>query len=229
MEDVLGASYSNQTVSWNAEPSTRGTFSLLSSSFFTLLLCVYSAVHLNLPGQKKDDWSLLKRRLKWIIVGLFFPEYLVITAATQWKRAKRIFLEAQAVFKSSADDSEQQAPRRRHAWTMTHSYWAIMGGIGYEDRQGKRFLPEGSQPLLTINGISMLLRYRPDLLPDIPEIDIKDKSKGGAIVKFLACAQANWFCISCTGHMGQKLPLSQFELNTFAHAICTVVVYTLWW
>jgi hypothetical protein len=45
----------------------------------------------------------------------------------------------------------------------------------------------------------------------------------------LACIQATWFCLSCIMRTSEKLPTSMLELNTFADALCTVVVYILWW
>ncbi len=37
---------------WIPEPNTRGTWSLLYSCIFTLALCVYSAIHLNIPARE---------------------------------------------------------------------------------------------------------------------------------------------------------------------------------
>ncbi|KAK4167918.1 hypothetical protein QBC43DRAFT_310466 [Cladorrhinum sp. PSN259] len=230
MRDVFGAPYSNETVVWQSSPATRGSFTLLSTSVITLLLCVWSSIHLNLPGTGDNAVLLLLRRLKWIAVGLFMPEALVVTALSQHQRAKRILMEARQTFKEEQADQEQPpaAPRRKHPWTMTHSYWAIMGGIA-ADPVGERFLPKGVCPLFTSSGVSFLLRHEPDLVPDISEEDIKDKSKGGSFAKGLACIQATWFCATCIGRVAQHLPLSQLELNTFAHALCTVIVYVLWW
>ena len=68
---------------------------------------------------------------------------------------------------------------------MTHNYWAIMGSIAADTAEQERFLPEGCRPLFASSGISMLLRYEPDLIPDVSEDDIKDKSKGGSLTKAL--------------------------------------------
>lgn len=44
-----------QYLAWNAGPTTRGTISLLLSCVLTLVLCVHTAVHLNVsaPGTSK--------------------------------------------------------------------------------------------------------------------------------------------------------------------------------
>ena len=38
----------NETV-WQPEPGNRGTYGLLSSCVITMVLCVWTAVHLNIP------------------------------------------------------------------------------------------------------------------------------------------------------------------------------------
>lgn len=91
------------------------------------------------------------------------------------------------------------------------------------------FIPSSQRSTLTAKGISLLLRHEPQLLPDISEEDVKDKSKGSSFTKFAACIQATWFCLSCVARISQRLPISLLEVNTFAHALCTVIVYTLWW
>ncbi|RPB06573.1 hypothetical protein P167DRAFT_497379, partial [Morchella conica CCBAS932] len=35
--------------SWGPEPKGRGTISIVSSSMITLALCVYTALHINVP------------------------------------------------------------------------------------------------------------------------------------------------------------------------------------
>ena len=91
------------------------------------------------------------------------------------------------------------------------------------------FIPLSQRATLTANGILLLLEHEPQLLPDISEEEVKDKSKGSSLTKSAACIQASWFCLSCIARISQKLPLSLLELNTFAHALCTIIVYILWW
>jgi hypothetical protein len=127
------------------------------------------------------------------------------------------------------DSTEAQAAILKNKWTMTHSFWAIMGGIAVDVNGSEPFLPSDIPPKLTEQGIYFLIKTRPDLLPDIPEDEVKDKSKGDWLTKALACIQAMWFCVSCLVRVGQGLTMSLLELNTFAHAMCTIVVYFIWW
>jgi hypothetical protein len=70
----------NQTQSWRAEPETRGTFTILSSCLITLVLCLWSAVHTNLPRPGSWPWV---HKLWWLIWGIFIPEYVVNAAIQQ--------------------------------------------------------------------------------------------------------------------------------------------------
>lgn len=120
-------------------------------------------------------------------------------------------------------DPESQCLSRRHPWTMTHSFWAIMGGIAIDPSGSNPFIPDSKRSTL----VSLLLKHEPQLLPDISEEEAKDQSKGSSLTKSVACIQATWFCLSCIARISQKLPISMLELNTFAHALCTVIVYIL--
>lgn len=112
---------------------------------------------------------------------------------------------------------------------MTHSFWAIMGGIATQPDISRPFIPSSAHASLTANGVSFLLKHEPSLLPDISVEDVKDKSKANSLTKSLACIQATWFCLSCITRFAQHLPVSMLELNAFAHALCTLAVYVLWW
>jgi hypothetical protein len=112
---------------------------------------------------------------------------------------------------------------------MTHSFWAIMGGISIDSKDSEPFIPDSQRSTLTANGVSLLLKHDPQLLPDISEEEVKDKSKESSFTKLVAFVQAAWFCLSYIARISQRLPVSLLELNTFAHALCTLIVYVLWW
>lgn len=70
--------------------NSRDTISLLISSLATLGLCVYSAVHLNLPPKGERSYWTLLRGLKWCVIGLFGPELVLYTAWRQFASAKQL-------------------------------------------------------------------------------------------------------------------------------------------
>ena len=104
-----------------------------------------------------------------------------------------------------------------------------MGGLVIDPTCRDRFIPDNAQMALTSNGVSFLLAHEPDMLPDISEEEIKDKSKSDSLAKTIACVQAIWFCVQCIARWVERLPVSQLELTTFAHSICTILIFIAWW
>lgn len=90
-----------------------------------------------------------------------------------------MFIQYLLIYAEQPNDPEIQHPARQHQWTMTHSFWAIMGGISVDTDPADKFVPR--QCTLTPKGISLLLKHEPDLLPDISIVEIKDKSKGSSL------------------------------------------------
>src|SRR2546423_10229791 len=82
---------------------------------------------------------------------------------------------------------------------------------------------------LTPAGILFLVEKEPQMFPKISEVDIKDKSKASGLAKILVCFQTAWFCLQCITRLAYGLPICLLELNTLAHAICTLFIYALWW
>jgi hypothetical protein len=129
------------------------------------------------------------------------------------------------------DGAQHSSSQQRHPWTPTHSFFAAMGGFAFDTRGEKaNFLPCNRRRIaITSQGINYLLKYKPSLIPDIPESTIKDKSKGSWITKLITCLQATWFCAQCFARWSQGISVSLLELNTLAHALCTFVIYFFWW
>ena len=89
-----------QTTSWHNEPNSRGTWQLLTTCLITINLCVWTAVHLNIPVPiPSPDNRPLKiriwrnyycRRARWVLLGLLAPELVVYTAWMQWESARKL-------------------------------------------------------------------------------------------------------------------------------------------
>ena len=106
-----------------------------------------------------------------------------------------------------------------------------MGGFAVEPGLTNNLSLPGnpSRLILTPTAIRLLADKEPRLIPDISEEQIHDKSKASGLAKSLVCMQASWFCIQCIYRLAHNLSISLLELNTFAHAICTLLIYLLWW
>lgn len=79
-----------QYLSWYHEPNTRGTWTILQTCVITLTLCVYSAVHLNVPEKGITKSRRILRRVKWVAIEILAPELVVFVAWWQWNQARKL-------------------------------------------------------------------------------------------------------------------------------------------
>ncbi|KAL9586852.1 MAG: hypothetical protein Q9203_003718 [Teloschistes exilis] len=227
MVDFFGNYTVNGTSSWVPEPNGRGTWSLLSICIITTSLCVWSAVHLNVPEHKGQHPQYL-RKLKWLVLGLFAPELVAYVAWQQRQEAAKLSVEIDKIYHSRQSDDQ----RRRHPrWGLVHGFFALMGGFCFDVTNAQnRFLPgDITRASLTPDGLRFLVQHEPNRLPRVTIEEIKDKSKADGLKKTLVCAQSLWFCVQCIARASKSLPVSLLELNTLGHALCTLVIYLLWW
>lgn len=94
--------------SWVADADNRGTWNLLYSCVFTLALCVWTAIHLNVPAAGESRHRQFFRKAQWVIAAIFAPELAVYTAWQQWSWARQIRDELQASMAkaNTRDDNE---------------------------------------------------------------------------------------------------------------------------
>ena len=98
MDTIFGTGSTNGTSPWRPEPTFRGTFGILSTCLITLGLCVWSAIHLNIPANNERPWDFIcalsiwkkgrdkwpwkqwtwpgqtLRKVGWTTLGVFAPE-----------------------------------------------------------------------------------------------------------------------------------------------------------
>ena len=73
MERIFGNSSTPNPANWKSEPLERGTYSILSTCIITLGLCVWTAIHLNVP-EHGGYWPQIRRKIGWMILGFLAPE-----------------------------------------------------------------------------------------------------------------------------------------------------------
>ncbi|KIW23015.1 uncharacterized protein PV07_11249 [Cladophialophora immunda] len=118
----LAASSSNQTKSdtryashWVDEPDTRGTWSIIYSSLFTLSLCVYSAIHLNIPPHGEHPRRQFWRKAKWVFIAIVAPEFVLFCAWLQLHQARFVCAELEKL-RSGGLTPESATRRRFRRW-----------------------------------------------------------------------------------------------------------------
>lgn len=238
-----GRTDKTNTVGFVEEDNQRDTISLLISCLATLGLCVYSAVHLNIPRKAEPIYTTLLRELKWCIVGLFAPELILYTAWRQLASAKQLRFEVEQARESTSRDADvgdktfavssnatAQHPRFS-PWTIAHGFYGTMGGFAIDiDDAGDRYayIFGGTKRLtLTAKGVALLAQC--GYIPEIPLDDIEDKNKTDGLAKLLVCVQAGWMIVQVISRSAAGLPTTLLEVHTVAHVVCALIVYILWW
>ncbi|KAI1418369.1 hypothetical protein F5Y13DRAFT_149042 [Hypoxylon sp. FL1857] len=135
-------------------PNVRGTFDILWTSVFTLITCCWTVQHLNVPRQHpKPKWPEKPKRvwrervsyvsgwikhtllgvwpkLKWMMVTLLMPEFLVGEAYQDRYMATTSVREMKAL----AAESGEKFRWIEEGWTTTHGFYAVMGGFALRDQ-----------------------------------------------------------------------------------------------
>lgn len=224
----------NHIVGWVDDPNGRGTWGLITSCFLTLGLCVWSALHLNIPGKHESRRQSWIRQLRWVALGFLIPELVVLAAWKQWSSARALTREMQGILFDQARDEGQSSGQHRQGmrpWTKVHSFYAGMGGFVFElptpHTNDAEFIPGLSRLTLTTRGVLLLARC--GLLPVISKEDIKDKSKSDSLAKSLVLLQAGWMLVQTLTRVVEHLPVSLLEIVTIAHVLSAFFIYMLWW
>lgn len=214
-----------------SSPNTRGTLDILWSSLFTIIACTWTLQHPNVPEQREDHDPGLLGDIKWGLKGFYrstmrmiwtviAPELIIGVAYQGWDGA---FEDNKEMKKWVEDD--------KGSWSLTHSYYANMGGFVIRSRVKPSRETKYHDPYhLNSRGIYALLEggYI-DKLPDVTEEEIKDKSKGDLFVKIIAVGQIVWSVIQIIGRAVRRLPVSPLEVAVVAFAVCAVFIYGLFW
>ena len=62
---------------WYPTPNERGTIDILWNCLFTIFLCTWTTLHLNLPASRESSVQVILRKGKWFILTLLGPQFLV--------------------------------------------------------------------------------------------------------------------------------------------------------
>ncbi|KAG8533767.1 uncharacterized protein KY384_001508 [Bacidia gigantensis] len=205
--NVSNATASGRRQGWVSQPDGRGTFDILWSSLFTIFLCTWTSLHLNVPAPKEKYWQQCRRKFRWMLQAIMGPEFVVAFATGQKAEARR--------------SVELWHGHGYTKWTLRHGFYANMGGFIIRPRDSKPFPVNARQLhyLVTRNYIPY---------PDITEKQVWDKSKQDGFQKTLTLLQTGWFVIQCLGRAIQHLPVTTLELTTFSFVFCTFASYYQW-
>ena len=257
-------------VGWQIDASNRGTLDIILSSIFTILACTWSVQHLNVPGpnDNKARW----RRISWTFITIFFPELLLAHAVIEFLMAlesmedmekcagvrvrypdlyfplRWLHLMKKREIAQPSDDDEEYLEIE---WTLTHAYYANMGGFHLFMKKVE-FDPDVRDSIevhfrippknmdnkyvelcsLTAKQLEFCLNNRAFFqFPEVPlsEKEIKDKGKLELFTKLIAVVQILVLLVSTILRACRHLAISQLEIVTLVFALCAIMIYVFRW
>ncbi|OTA57634.1 hypothetical protein K449DRAFT_335245 [Hypoxylon sp. EC38] len=233
--------------------NVRGTLDILWTSLFTLITCCWTVQHLNIPRQlQRPRWPeerninvwresvryvyrLMKfyflgvwPKIKWTLLTLVIPEFLVGKALQERYLAKKSVLE----FKHLAQELGEEFRWIEKHWTMTHGFYANMGGFVLRVKCNGE-LQDIPLNCMSLQEICRAPANNPYLsigvvtIPEITDEEINDKSKSDFLIKVITIGQLLWFVVQAAVRAARGLVVSQLEVVVLAYAACTVFVFLL--
>lgn len=182
--------------------SGRGTVGILWNCFFTIFLCTWSAIHLDVP-KHADKLYLLRNKMGWLCLGVVAPEVIALRAIVEWLRTREVLRNM-----------------RKGGWenaTMLEAWYLSMGGIRIRTSHGD---------ILRIRNIVKAVPELPGQFPSRQQII--DKSKSDFLAKFLTCLQMLWFFVQSIARLSQGLSISLLEVSTISYICLALISFGFW-
>jgi hypothetical protein len=196
-----------QRQGWTSSPNSRGTIDIIWSCAFTMFLCSWSILCLNVSSPDDNVFYIFHRRF-WLTCLCFLgPEFTLLNAAGQWVSARQ-----------SVKDFHGAGYK---AWTMQHAHFADMGGYVLRTRDFPAFPVDAKQLLFLIKAGFV----------KVPNLDIKiirDKNKIDGMLRIITVCQVFYFVANIVGRAILHLAITCMELTTAAFIVCTVATVFFW-
>lgn len=198
-----------QLVGWTAEPSGRGTLSLITSCLTTIFLCTWVVIH---PRVYQNQVYATLHKFALFLKAIIAPEFIAVEGLQEWAQCRRMQIEC-----AQFTNGEFQA---------IHAFYISMLALRYRTPKGDRVIwPNQYTWLLEQNLVDWEDHASWGLLED----DIRDKSKADSFAKLAAMVQVTWFVTQCITRGIHSLPLSQLEAMTLGYIPLFIVTYFFWW
>ncbi|KAH6662392.1 hypothetical protein F5X68DRAFT_178203 [Plectosphaerella plurivora] len=247
--DVIRSNRENQTAlntmlapAWVETTELRSTFSIIQTCLLTLVACIYSALHLDVP-RRTDFWYRFGVRMLWVALALFAPEIVVYVAIDQFYDARTLSQELRQRQTEAAEGSVDKS----FNFDIKYAFFILMGGVSVP-----RSRLDGYLSRIDFNNVTWSLFSHTDGVPraDVPTLhltssgvldisrfghwiyvdpkQIRDRSKADGIQKSLILLQVSWMLVSCISRKAYGLPLTLIEIHTMVHIVCAFTMFIFW-
>ncbi|KAJ4032297.1 hypothetical protein NW758_011974 [Fusarium oxysporum] len=228
---------------WVGTPNVRGTFDILESCIFTLIACVFTALHLDVIPN--PTWQrLLLEKIKWVLLTIVVPEISLLTASNQIGCAWALKSKLKKIQKQQK--SSISSPEADFEINLKYAYFIVMGGLRFDvndilsipdlDPSAEKLFKD-PEPQNGRKPVRKAVRAGPPAIVALAnkghwikvlEKDIDDKSKAGIFQKVLVLIQVLWMIMQCVCRFVFGLPLTLLEIHTMLHVIFAIIQYCYW-
>jgi hypothetical protein len=144
--------------------------------------------------------------MRWAMVALLAPEFVLWRAYSQWAMATKLYKErnkildefyaenanrTQGDIEEGVSDAEYQQKmekaKQRKRWCLEHGYFAAMGGYVVSTKGENEWIFDDGT---TVTPQGILLLAKADKLPETNKQIIKSRAKSDSLAKTLVCVQA---------------------------------------
>ena len=213
---------------WVSADCGRGTSDILWSCLATILLCVWTVIHLPLPCLSRfEDGKIVpgepsRSGRNWVVgsgivpavISVIAPEFLTFMAIGDffqaWRSHKYIY---------------------QMNWTLTHTFFLHMGGFCLETPSGLRQQLDDDDLYEILKGAERGT-HPPEWLSELKKVEedhINDHVKSNPLTKIIACCQALWLVTQVISRICQHRAVTLLEVSTLAYAACALTAYAAWW
>ncbi|KAI9867921.1 MAG: hypothetical protein M1813_007743 [Trichoglossum hirsutum] len=192
---------------WVPQPNGRGSLDIVISCLSTIFLCSWYCVCPNVAAEGDTLWDNLRDKLSMCLLCALGPEFILYTSMGQWHSARQSI--------------EQFHSTGHSEWTITHAFFADMGGFVLESPDFVPFPVDAKQ-------LHYLVTKGHVDFPTVTEAAIADKNKVNMLARLIALGQALWFLVNCIARAAQRIGLSLGELTTLSFIFCTMATSYYW-
>ena len=181
---------------------------IIWTCLFTIFICTYTVLCLNVPSENENAFRIFTRRLLCMSIGIIGPEFVLTYASGQWGTAR----ESVQAF------HELGYPQ----WTMRHAFFANMGGFLLVLTDSKPFR-------VTAKHLRYLVFNHYISYPEICTEELWDKSKQDTLAGLITCLQVFYLVLHFIGRAAQNLSITTMELLASVIVISSIMTSICWW
>lgn len=211
---------------WVSTDCGRGTSNILWSCLATILLCVWTVIHLPVPEYCGN--SPLSKRQRIVrsgvgpaLISVVAPEFLAISALNDLAHA----LQRKKSIKRLT----------RIDWTLTSQFFLDMGGLCIRSPSGRYLQLQTTEVIRAMQASpnnDKSTTTHSDWISELENLtgdQIKDLAKSDTLTKLIACGQALWLVAQVLSRLCQHQAITLLEVSTCAYVSCALLSYAAWW